>query len=270
MTTLFYPALALHLQRFSRQHEHGASGPAHMDHSLTILSTPMLDTFFPFPESIFPPNQAAYFWDPFLKSHGNDTRSEGTGEWVVLPLAGKMVGERHSATSKIAAGRAKELIVATSVAWSTMRDVLEHNKNSPTSLNAAVRIGQSTRSEQDDEGDRLEAYIKSVMSEWGGAAWECLRVAGGCLIEKDPGQKSISVYFRPRSSSSSGPGQDIELPLQMLREKWHTVMGQIAKKIDGEVVEPELLRISHNRPKSLTIKVSCHGFLIMQASDIWK
>ncbi|OCF44969.1 hypothetical protein I317_01251 [Kwoniella heveanensis CBS 569] len=128
MTNLFYPSLALYLQKkfpplhppsppghmAHRIHIHGHSGPSRVDereHPLSLLSTPVLDSFFPYPPPLLPRLNWAGWW-------GRDTgqyEPEGWGLSRALPQDGQ--GEWNEQ---------KEVRVMR-VGWADVEDILDRD-----------------------------------------------------------------------------------------------------------------------------------------------
>jgi hypothetical protein len=129
MTNLFYPSLALYLQKRSDalhsaspsssyrtplQDQAGPSRRIRRDHPLSFLSAPLLDTFFPYPPPLLPRLQWYGWWDA---DTGDDTRGDEAG-WRA---------SRVGAGEKVTGGdaRAEDEVRLVRVGWADVGDVLD-------------------------------------------------------------------------------------------------------------------------------------------------
>lgn len=126
MTNLFYPALAVYLQkRFPPLHPpsppsynihripaQGQAGPSRRiqkEHPLSLLSTPVLDSFFPYPPPLLPRLTWAGWW-------GRDTGQHGDG-WRAS----------RAASLETEIGEGGEDVKIMRVGWADVGDVLDHD-----------------------------------------------------------------------------------------------------------------------------------------------
>lgn len=98
MTTLFYPALALHMQRTSIHNanlsqRHSGSSSTRTTGPLSLLSTPLLDSFFPYSAPVVPIPKSRPFWadgewaEYFDFEVGTKTKGNQSCDVLVSPVA---------------------------------------------------------------------------------------------------------------------------------------------------------------------------------------
>lgn len=146
MTSLFYPALALHVQRksihnattaaaaaaaagsrasYSHSHSHSHRHPQQQQQQrtltgpLSLFSTPLLDSFFPFPEPVLPVPPAFFpVWNNEDEDEDDGDEEEERPEYFTLELQDQYLGNTSSTTATTSC----DLLVAP-VAWTTMKQV---------------------------------------------------------------------------------------------------------------------------------------------------
>jgi len=126
MTNLFYPALAVWLQKkfpplhppsppshnTHRIHAQGQSGPSRRvqkEHPLSLLSTPVLDSFFPYPPPLLPRLTWAGWW-------GRDKGQRGHEGWTVVRVP----------ETDVEPGGGGDEVRIMRLGWADVGDVLDH------------------------------------------------------------------------------------------------------------------------------------------------
>ncbi|WVR03869.1 hypothetical protein IAU60_000867 [Kwoniella sp. DSM 27419] len=154
MTNLFYPSLALYLQkRFPPLHSpappshnthrvlsSGHGGPsrqAQREHPLSLLSTPVLDSFFPYPPPLLPRLTWAGWW-------GRDTGQTDDEGWGLSRDLPPGAGGSWADDEEIRVVR---------VGWADVEDILDRD----------VEAGERSWEQRDDQLLRL---IRDVAEEW--------------------------------------------------------------------------------------------------------
>ncbi|GHJ85237.1 hypothetical protein NliqN6_1639 [Naganishia liquefaciens] len=210
MTTLFYPALALHIQRMSIQNANlhqrhvpvtRTTGP------LSLLSTPLLDSFFPYPDPIIPVPNTMPFWlgDDWSEHFEIKIRAESDDN-----------GESG--------------VIVSPVAWTSMEQLV------------GLRQGARTKEKERDGGQQLGAEIAHLASNWDSLTageMSCVRFNNGsaeisCLSFQGPSitediYRSIQPVFRAAPGVTNIP--------ERFAGAWKAALDELAGDNDGHVYE---------------------------------
>ncbi|KAK4684904.1 hypothetical protein P7C73_g5258, partial [Tremellales sp. Uapishka_1] len=200
MTNLFYPSLALYLQkkfpplhppsppahnthRIPIQNQRGSPRRTQKEHPLSLLSTPILDSFFPYPPPLLPRLTWAGWW-------GRDT-----GQWAVVRVGGE--GEEI--------GELEEQVKIMRIGWADVGDVLDRNVDS----------GGSDWAERDD---LLLTLVRDMAEAWEvETGQKCVRELGAASDVEDAVDPVGPCYIlSPDVNAREGTGGIETIPLAHL------------------------------------------------------
>lgn len=210
MTTLFYPALALHIQRTSilnaNLHQRHAvatrtTGP------LSLLSTPLLDSFFPYPEPVMPVPNITPFWlvDDWVEHFDIKTqaKNDGSSEFGVI---------------------------VSPVAWTSMEQVVALRKgprNHGNEYESARRFGPEVAHLAANWDSLTAGEMSCVKFDNGSAQAPCLSFQG--TSGTDDIYRSVQPVFR------AAPGAtDVK---ERFAGTWRTALGELAENIGGQAYQ---------------------------------
>lgn len=218
MTTLFYPALALYLQRqFPPLRPPSSTGttrqPQQKEHPLSLLSTPILDSFFPYPPALLPPVPSHWFWE----EASDDT-------WMAEKAEALLGRHAENALSR------QEMVLGTTVAWTSVETLLDgiSNTTSQTDLTRNMKMEDSIHTAAQKIGQSNHAV------------WSCVHDIGSssnCYIDrKEPDlhsgnpYNSVTMYFRRTDGSDS-----VTSVIKQFDISWKEQMRLIGRQVSGEI-----------------------------------
>lgn len=308
MTTLFYPALALQLQRSSRSRStstssssssqaaaSSSSGPLNLnlnstsstisharqsthEDPLSLLSTPLLDNFFPYPKPPFEfPPAPRFFWEASGTETSEDGHAEnGTGNttWVVdetnsdsLDRAkGKQVdvGSSWKSSSTGTGATAKTTtIIAAPIVWTDVQTVLATSRAfGGTPIDPEGIMGHSI--DIDPLNVRLARVIDELGERSGAGVIDCFDPVSGEVVERG---KCLSIGDDTyESSGSSGiaylkvegvsPSGSVVRSIQGAWRDINRDIGRGAGLEFGAVLDPSSLGQVEHRARTVSLRVS--------------
>jgi hypothetical protein len=240
MTTLFYPALALHMQRTSihnatvNQRNKPGSMPTRTTGPLSLLSTPLLDSFFPYSTPVVPVPNSRPFW----------TEGEWT-DYFDFELETETKGNQSCD------------VLISPIAWTTMQQVVGL---SPYTSPEGVREAARTRvEEQSSRQFRLE--VEHLASNWDsvtGGDMACVKWNNGssqssCLTfggdaDSDDIYRTIQPVFRAVHESTC------------LTERFDGAWNAALKDVSDEVEAKEYHYGDLRSDKGVVYKMSVRNF----------
>jgi hypothetical protein len=253
MTNLFYPALAVYLQK-KFPPLHPPSPPSHnihrlplsstagkvkKEHPLSLFSTPVLDSFFPYPPPLLPRLTWSGWW-------GRDTGQDGD-EWHLSNIGGDPTG--------------LDSIYLMRVAWADVGDVLDRESSEAERewlerdhllLSLAKETAESWEMEHSLHGEGCIRHLQPGP--------DIAEASGPCYLISPDGVPAESVTPFTQLSSSYYTAQDEDLkpvgwppdteniyhslaiPFRVPRGmqsgfmmRWAESMSKISSQLDGEV-----------------------------------
>ncbi|WWD16532.1 hypothetical protein CI109_100959 [Kwoniella shandongensis] len=273
MTNLFYPSLALYLQkrfpplRPPSQSTHtshripihgGQASPSRRfqkEHPLSLLSTPVLDSFFPYPPPLLPRLPWAGWW-------GRDTGQWNDEEWTVTRVP---LDDYHQEVHSAAQGDGEVRIMR--VAWADVEDVLD-------------RDAEAEERSWEERDHVLLRLVRDMAEDWEqqyrSTGQRCIRQlevspgesksrpTGPCYVltpKSDISTNDVSLVPMSSISGSSGSNSTIpnqvtagsvaysgnvyhsfSVPFQMpqnttvdFAKAWINQLTHVAKKLEGEI-----------------------------------
>ncbi|WWC68655.1 uncharacterized protein I206_102586 [Kwoniella pini CBS 10737] len=267
MTNLFYPSMVLYLQKRSppsfspapppHRHKiplHGEAGPStywrnRPEHPLSLLSTPVLESFFPYPPPLLPNLDWTGWW-------GRDTdryNQEDYG-WGLSRALPEDATEQPLNDEEIRIVR---------VAWADVEDVLDRDTEAAKKSweerdRMLLRLVRDVAEEWEEHYKSTgEACIRQLIAKKGGA----VESAGPCYVfspeslpstSELPHVSMLDSYFGPgirANTSSSSLSVDPEHIYHSLgaifrvtanstssfEARWQNALSHIAKKVEGEI-----------------------------------
>jgi hypothetical protein len=252
MTTLFYPALALQIQRSSSSRSQSSSrGPnphpiRPKENPLSLLSTPLLDSFFPYPEPPFPLIQPSYFWDEM------GTQDDSQAMWNVDDLGRR--GRRLS--QSIRPGLGREQLIAAGVAWTDVKEILTSSR---------VFRGDGTL---DSSGNGTSAALARVIQDRLGriiSSWDstgviqCVKqeTTGACFENKEEKVPTLVTYFRTPKGDNR---------IEQLERQWTEAVAEVGKDLGGILLDTKKFGDIDGVSRTLLVKVVL--FISMSISSL--
>lgn len=227
MTNLFYPSLAIYLSKrfpppspdspFARPRA-GPSRIAPREHPLSVLSTRLLDSFFPYPPPLLPRLSWTGWWD--------DTPASGKGE------GGEWYLERPDSEMEWL----EEEIRVMRVAWTDVGGVLD-----------GLRDGGGQERDQ-----AVLSYMKNLAQTWNdsesASSGRCIKPddEGLCLVFSPDEWKNQDIWpIRMPAGSVTGPDdiyRGVVIPFRVGRgmslefeRRWEEELKSFARDVQGEV-----------------------------------
>jgi hypothetical protein len=215
MTNLFYPSLALYLQKRSDalhsaspsssyrtplQDQAGPSRRIRRDHPLSFLSAPLLDTFFPYPPPLLPRLPWYGWWDA---GRSDDSREDEDG-WRASRVGAGEKGIGGDAD-------AEEEVRLLRVGWADVGDVLDGQ-------------GEAGQQEWTEIDDVVLSLVRDMVEQWEDdypdAGEHCVRRLLPTNHDRHKGDAGPCYLVSPSSKSANGDweGDDV-LTLETLAGK---------------------------------------------------
>ena len=205
MTNLFYPALTLYLtKRYSPPETSASSSAPPRDGTLSLLSQPLLNSFFPYPPPLLPRLQVdrGRWWD---------TIPSGNSTWQASKVTRK--GKERARETHVAVLR---------TAWTTVDQVLDGGLATAYShdeeMVAAIR---SLASEWSSFGTHGETCVQ----EWWRETEHCITLPADSEAAQDGMFRSMSVLLHSADSTSS----------DSLATRWRSELAARTASLGGEV-----------------------------------
>lgn len=294
MTTLFYPALVLQLQGGTGTSIQEPSRPTNSS-AFLLLTSPLKDSLWPYPELPFEFPSARYFWED-KAVHARDASL--TNETLVGATWSQSRSEdqadiwridgnpSNSAQDRIANRRHSSLLVAASVVWNDVKGLLtQHGALNPSTNGQTGPSEQSIHTAPDpnsiflDMTKLVQEFAYNIQFESKGSV-ECLRSntvskdkqhpADSCWIDSSETHfesldsnrlHSAIAYFRIDTSAltfSRGKGLSIkEEIIRNLKIRWENFINDVVKnQLGGVVVSNKIVDYKSRRDRSLILRVS--------------
>jgi hypothetical protein len=128
MTNLFYPSLTLYLTKKHAPPDSSSSSASPKDGPLSLFSTPLLDSFFPYPPPLLPrlEVQRGRWWESSTAESSRDA------QWIAHRLTSAQQRSKSKGKGKAVEGDLSSVVVLR-VAWTTVDRVLDGDRPGPHS-----------------------------------------------------------------------------------------------------------------------------------------
>jgi hypothetical protein len=247
MTTLFYPALALHMQRTSIHNanlnqRHSGASSTRTTGPLSLLSTPLLDSFFPYSAPVVPVPKSRPFW--------------ADGEWTEY--------FDFEVEPKAKGNQSCDVLVSP-VAWTTMKQVVglspwTNSGGSPEASTGGVDEPSSRQFRQNIE--RLASNWDSMTGgdmacvKWNNGSSQSTCLSFGAEMEPNDIYQTLQPVFRTVQESP-----DL---VERFKGAWGAALEDVGEEVEGQEYDYGSLRDEKAIVYRMSVR-NAHKFLLRPA-----
>lgn len=257
MTTLFYPALALHMQRTSIHtanvnHRHtSGSATTRTSGPLSLLSTPLLDSFFPYSNPVVPIPSSPPFW---FNGHWTD--------YFDFEVEKKLEGN-HSCD-----------VLISPVAWTTMERVVSL---SPWTASGGSQQNTEAGNMEEKSSREFRSEVEHLAANWDsmtGGDMSCVKWNNGssqstCLLfETDIASADIYGTVQPVFQVVQGSSNVVE----RFVGAWGAALADVSAELEGHEYDYGSWRDSKAIRYRMSVRNGEHvafGCQSYSSSDLW-